>query len=127
MSKRVAYHGPDGVLTELIIATFFFAYNVLENGLFEVVYRRALRAELASRGIPFQFELPFALYHLGVNIGDYRADLIVKDTVVVECKAVEKISKAHVSQVMTYLKATGLRTGLIPSFGPEPEIRRVRR
>ena len=127
MPKRVAYCGPDDELTELVIAAFLFVYNVLGHGLFEAVYQRAMRAELASRGIQCRYEVPFALYHRGVNIGDYRADLIVGDTVVVECKAVEKISKAHVSQVTTYLKASGLRTGLLLNFGPEPEIRRVSR
>ena len=127
MSRRTLYHGPDDDLTELVIEAFLYVYNAIGYGLFEVVYQRAMLVELARRNVPFESEVRFELSHRGVSIGDYRADLIVGNRVVVECKAVEMISKPHVSQIMTYLKATGLRTGLILNFGPEPKIRRVSR
>jgi GxxExxY protein len=121
---RVAIDDP---LTERIIAAFFCVYNELGYRLLEGVYHRAMMVELSFSKIPFRSEVPIELFHRGVNIGDYRVDLIVADSVIVECKAVDKLLPVHASQVRTYLKAANLNTGLVLNFGPEPKVRRVHR
>jgi GxxExxY protein len=125
--SETLFRGPDHALTDRAIGAFYFTYNDLGYGLQEPAYHRGLKVEFNFRGIPYRSEVSFSLFHRGVNIGDYRADLIVDSRVIVECKAVEKILPVHVAQVVTYLKATGLNTGLIFNFGPKPDVRRVNR
>jgi GxxExxY protein len=119
--------GSNSELTEQIIGAFYYLYNLFRNGLPEVVYHRAMKVELGFRQIPFKSEVAFPLFHRGVNIGNYRADLIVDSKIIVECKAVEKITPVHIAQLRTYLTATELSTGLLLNFGPEPDVRRVDR
>ena len=121
------FHGPDHEITDGAIGAYYYVYNEMGYGLQEPSYHRGLKVEFSFRGIPYRSQVPFSLFHRGVNIGDYRADLIVDERVIVECKAVEKLLPVHISQVRTYLKATGLKTGHLFNFGPTPDVRRVSR
>ena len=117
----------NDLLTERIIRCFFVVYNMLGPGLLESVYHKGMVLELRANRLFVETEKRISVFYLGENIGDYRADLLVEGSVIVECKCVEKIATAHVAQVVTYLKATNLNTGLILNFGPDPTIRRVSR
>ena len=111
-------------LTEKIIAAFYAVYNTLGTGFLEKVYRNALALELAKRGLDAQIEIPIRVYYDGVEVGEYFADLVVQKCVLVELKAVEKVSGEHEAQLLHYLRATDYEVGLLLNFGPEPLVRR---
>ncbi len=113
-------------LTNLVVGAAFEVSNVLGHGFLEVIYRRALVKELRLRGVDVQEEVRLPVSYKGDEIGVYQADLVVADCVVVELKAVEKLAQAHVGQVLNYLRASGLRVGMLLNFGqPKVEFRRV--
>ena len=112
-------------LTALIIGSFFRVYKTLGPGLSEIVYHRAMRVDLRNQGIAFETEVHFPVYYLGVEVGRYRADLVVAGTVIVEIKAVAGIAKEHISQVLYYLNTSELPVGLLFNFGPKASMRRL--
>jgi GxxExxY protein len=78
---------------------------------------------LASRGIQFQRQYPVGVFFRGTNVGEFRADLLVASSVIVEMKAVQKLDLSHEKQL--YLRATSLEVGLLLNFGPAAQIRRL--
>ena len=87
-------------------------------GLLESYYEAALACELRLRGLRVETQKPVPIRYKGRNIGDpFRLDMLVEDKVVVECKATEKNNAVFAAQVLTYLKLTGLRLGLVINFG----------
>ena len=89
----------------------------LGAGFLEKVYENALCIELTQAGIPFQRQQQFAVSYKGENVGNYIADIVVDDRLLIELKALSCFSKEHDAQVMNYLKATGLTVGLLLNFG----------
>jgi GxxExxY protein len=116
-----------GEVTEQVIAGFHKAYNALGYGLLERVYRRSTQVALEKSGLLVQSEVPFSVMFMGENVGDYRADLVVEQRVIVECKSVEHVLAVHEAQVLNYLRASGLRVGLLLNFGPKPSFKRFMR
>jgi GxxExxY protein len=113
-------------LTSEIINAFYTVYNALGYGFLEKVYENALIHELNQRGLRVQQQKPIKVYYDGVVAGEYFADLLVEDKVIVELKAAKAISDGHKAQLINYLKATGTKVGLILNFGPKPTfVRRV--
>lgn len=100
--------------------------KTLGSGFLEVVYQRALAVELAMRSIPFAREFPIHVFYKGVNVGDYKADFIVDDRLILEIKAVSRISPDHEMQPVNYLAATGIEEGLIINFGEIPIGKRTK-
>ncbi len=111
-------------LTDAIIGAFYLVYNTLGYGFLEKVYRNALMHELRRRGYKVECEAPIKVHYDGVIVGDYHADLIVNDLVILEIKSASAIISEHEAQLTNYLKATGIEVGLILNFGPKPEFRR---
>ncbi len=111
-------------LTEKIIAAFYAVYNTLGSGFLEKVYRNALALELGKRGLDVQIEVPVRVFYGDVAVGEYFADLVVQELVIVELKAVEKLLAEHEAQLVRYLRATEFEVGLLLNFGPEPAVRR---
>jgi len=111
-------------ITSEIIQAFFKVYNALGYGFLEKVYENALVFELKKHGLEVTQQVAIQVHYEGQPVGDYFADLLVEDKVVVELKAVEEIIKAHENQLVNYLKATNLEVGLILNFGPEPKFKR---
>ena len=109
-----------------IRGALFEVYNALGPGFREESYKLALVAELQKRGIPVAREVAFEIKYKDVVIDLYRADLIVDDKVILEVKAIEALHPRHTAQLMSYLKASGLRVGMLVNFG-EDSIRIVRR
>lgn len=102
-------------------------YKTLGCGFLEPVYQECLEIELAKRGIPFVPQKPLTLTYGGqVLTQKYKPDLICYDKIIVELKAVSRLSDEHRLQVMNYLKATGFRLGLLVNFGHHPLLERVR-
>ncbi|HZE82439.1 MAG TPA: GxxExxY protein [Candidatus Polarisedimenticolia bacterium] len=112
-------------LTDLIIAVFYEVYNELGFGFLESVYRKSLCLALLQKGVSVEQEVPVAVFFRGQNVGDFRADLVVNRTILLELKTAEQIIAAHASQVLNYLRSTALELGLILNFGPKPQVRRL--
>jgi len=112
-------------LTDLIIAVFYDVYNELGFGFLESVYRNSLRLALMDKGLTVEQEVPVTVFFRGRNVGDFRADLVVNGTILLELKTAEQIVAAHESQVLNYLRSTALELGLILNFGPKPQVRRL--
>ena len=120
MSTSLKY----GELTGKIINAFYAVYNQLGYGFLENVYENALAHELRKRGHRVIQQAPIKVRYDNVVVGEYFADLLVDGSVIVELKSAERISDAHVAQLLNYLKATELEVGLLLNFGPKPEFRR---
>ncbi len=104
--------------TYAIIGAAMEVHSTLEHGFLEAVYREALAFELESREVPFQKEVPLPIRYKGRSLGTpYRADFICFDQMIVELKALGSITGIEESQVINYLKATGLEIGLLLNFG----------
>jgi GxxExxY protein len=114
-----------GDLTREIIGAFYDVYNCLGFGFVESVYQRALPISLAERGVRCASEVPIDVRFKGVQVGVYRADLIVDGKVIIESKVADRIVRIHELQLLNYLRATGLTVGLILNFGPQPTFRRL--
>ncbi|MEM6333268.1 MAG: GxxExxY protein [Planctomycetota bacterium] len=106
-------------MTERIIGLAYEVHNELGGGFLEAVYEAALAILLDEAGIPYRRQAPVPVTFRGQIIGDYRADLLIDNRVIVELKAVELLSKTHEVQLVNYLKATGIDVGLLINFGPD--------
>jgi GxxExxY protein len=111
-------------ITEQILAAFYAVYSALGYGFLEKVYVNALKIELEQRGLHAAKEFEIKVHYAGQMIGEYFADLIVADTVIVEVKAAKGIAQEHEAQLLNYLKATPYEVGLLLNFGPKPEQKR---
>lgn len=114
----------DAGLTHAVIGAFYEVYNDLGYGFLEAVYRKALAVRLGERGLSVRQEVLFELTYHGVDVGQYRADLIVADSVVVEVKSVERVALAHHAQLSNYMRASGIGLGLLLNFGLQPTVKR---
>jgi len=111
-------------ITEAIIKSFYHVYNTLGYGFLEKVYENALRLSLTKAGFDVKQQWPISVQFETEAVGEYFADLLVNDVVVVEIKAAESIAVDHEAQLINYLKATGRQVGLLLNFGPKAEFRR---
>ncbi|MFH0991002.1 MAG: GxxExxY protein [bacterium] len=111
-------------LTECIIKCFYEVYNQLGYGFLEKVYEHALMIELAKNGLPAKNQQPVKVYYKSELVGDYYADIIIDEKVILELKAAEAVIEEHECQLINYLKATNIEIGLLLNFGKKPEIRR---
>lgn len=107
-----------------ILGAFYDVYNELGYGFLEQVYQNALYKELLRRDIPCVAQQPIKVYYKGELVGNYIADIVVDDTIILELKAVSMLKEEHELQLVNYLKATGMEVGLLLNFGKKPEVRR---
>ncbi len=111
--------------TERIIACAYEVSNALGCGFLEKVYENALAHELKKHGFAVKQQMAIHVRYDGVVVGDYVADLLVSDRVIIEVKAVSDLNQIHAAQTINYLKATGIQIGLLINFGkPKVEVRR---
>ncbi|MGI6209097.1 MAG: GxxExxY protein [Anaerolineae bacterium] len=106
-------------LTEQIIGAAIEVHRHLGPGLLESVYEEALAVELELRGIPFGRQVAVPLAYKGRSLGEYRLDLLVDDAVAVEIKSVERHDPVFEAQLLTYLRLTGKRVGLLINFNTQ--------
>lgn len=104
-------------LTEKIISAAFEVYKVLGYGFLEKVYKNALITELKLRGLTIQDEHPIKVVYKNNIAGEYYADIFIEGKVIVELKVEEKCNSKNEAQLLNYLKATGIRIGLLINFG----------
>ncbi|MBU2554093.1 MAG: GxxExxY protein [Bacteroidetes bacterium] len=113
-------------LTEKILKTFYDVYNEMGYGFLEKVYQNSLLIELKSRGFKVEAQKQIKVYYKGYEVGEYYADIVVDDLVILELKAVEYVVKEFEAQLINYLRATKFEVGLLLNFGKKPEfIRKV--
>ena len=111
-------------LTEKIIKCYFDVYNNLGNGYLESVYENAMFYELQKQGLRVNQQKNITVYYKDIIVGSFYADLIVNDSVIIELKASNQLNKKHETQLVNYLKATGIEVGLLFNFGRRPEFKR---
>lgn len=108
----------ENQLATAVVDCSFKVHSALGPGLLESVYETALAHELAKRGLPVARQQSVAFAYDGICFDEgFRADLIVGGKVIVELKSVEKIAPVHQKQVLTYLRLSGLKLGLLVNFG----------
>ncbi len=113
-------------LTERVLGAVFEVTNTLGAGFLEKVYLRALLRELGLRGIRATAEASFTVTYKGHSVGEYFADLLVEDVLVVELKCVERLSSEHTAQCINYLRASGRNVCLLVNFNkPKVEWKRI--
>jgi len=112
-------------LTEKIIACAYRVYNRMGSGFVESVYEKCLIIELLKTGLLIEAQKAIGVFYDGENVGEFIADIIVNDTIILELKAVKQLAKAHEVQLVNYLTATGKPVGLLINFGEDKvEIKR---
>ena len=109
-------------LTKQIIGIFYDVYNILGYGFLEKVYENSLAIRLQKAGFTVAQQQPIKVYFDGQVVGEYFADLVVNDLIIIEVKAVHKLAQEHEAQPINYLKATRYEFGLLLNFGPEPLV-----
>jgi GxxExxY protein len=112
-------------ITQKILNVFYTkVYPQLGYGFLEKVYENAMVIALRKAGLRVEQQLGIDVYFDGKIVGEYYADLLVEDAVIVELKAARNIADEHVAQLLNYLRATPYEVGLLLNFGPKPDIRR---
>jgi len=111
-------------LTDKIIAACYKVHNVLGFGFQEKVYENALFHEIRKLGLSVRQQSPITVYYENIVVGDYCADLIVEDKVIVELKAVSTLDPIYEVQLVNYLKGTGIEVGLLIYFGQKLTVKR---
>lgn len=113
-------------ITEKIIGCAYLVSNTLGAGFLEKVYENALAIELRNAGIDLVQQYPVKVFYQNTVVGEFICDLLVESKIIVELKTAKSIDNVHFAQCMNYLKATGLRFGLLINFGnPRIEVKRV--
>ena len=102
--------------TDIILKSFYKVYNNLGYGFLEKVYENALLYELRNQGLDCEKQKPIKVYYEQIQVGEYYADIIVNECIILELKATQEITPIHKAQLMTYLKLSELKIGLILNF-----------
>ena len=131
MATQIQQHravgGELNALTDKIIGSAIEVHRHLGPGLLEATYEAALCVELEARNLRYQRQPCFPVVYKGKEIGVYRLDLMVEDAVVVEVKSVERLDPVFESQVLTYLKVTSKKIGLLINFNSQLLAKGIRR
>lgn len=110
--------------TKKIIKCFYEVYNTLGYGFLEKVYEKALIKELIANNFYCEEQKKIEVLYKGENVGEYFADILVDNEIILELKATESLCEEHEYQLINYLKATNIELGLLLNFGRKPEIKR---
>lgn len=131
MNIHKVHHDASGVtlkhrdITDKILHAFFkIVYPDLGYGFLEKVYENALAISLRQMGLKVEQQAKILVYFTGEVVGEYYADLLVEDSVIVELKAAQNIAPEHEAQLLNYLRATPYEVGLLLNFGSKPDFRR---
>jgi len=107
-------------LTEIIIGTFYEVYNELGFGFLESVYENSMRSALMAKGLPVRQQAPVAVWFRGEIVGDFKADLVIEEKVILELKSVRVFDESHKTQLLNYLRATEIEVGLLLNLDIAP-------
>ncbi len=111
-------------LTSLIIKAFYKVYNTLGHGFLEKVYENSMAIELKKMGLGVSQQVKIDVFYDGEKVGNYFADLVVEEKIIIELKATEALITEHEAQLVNYLKATPMEVGLLLNFGEKPQHKR---
>jgi GxxExxY protein len=111
-------------LTDQIIKIFYRVYNKLGYGFLEKIYENALMIDLKEEKIDAVSQAPIQVNYKGQILGEYFADILVDNKIIIEIKAAKNLMEEHEAQLLNYLKATSIEVGVLLNFGPKPEVRR---
>lgn len=111
-------------LTYKLRGLFFKVYKELGRGLNENIYRNALIIELENNGIVFKKEIKIPVFYENNKVGKQRVDILIEDKIILELKAMPKLHHECIKQILSYLKATNVKLGLLVNFGEKLEIKR---
>ena len=111
--------------TEKIINAFYTVYNELGRGFLESVYENAMIIELELRNLKVEKQKKIDVHYKESIIGEFRPDIIVNDSIIIELKAISKLRPEHEAQILNYLKATKIEVGLLLNFGDKPQFKRM--
>ena len=111
-------------ITNLIIKAYYNVYNKLGFGFLEKVYENSMMIELKKLGLKCSKQMPIKVYYDDKTVGDYYADIVVENRVIIELKAAKTLCEEHEIQLVNYLKATDIEVGLLLNFGKETEFKR---
>ncbi len=111
-------------LTKIILRAFYNVYNSLGYGFLEKVYENSMMIELKKLGLSCFAQTPIEVFYASFKVGNYFADIIVEDKIILELKAAETICEDHELQLINYLKSTDKEVGLLLNFGKKPEHKR---
>lgn len=109
-------------LSEKIIGCAFEVYNTLGSGFLEKIYEKAMEIELKGNGIEVLTQYPISVSYKGKIIGDYVADMVVKNSIILELKCCAKITDQNIAQLIHYLTATGYKIGYVINFGNKTKL-----
>lgn len=104
-------------LTEEVIGACFEVMNELGQGFLESVYQKALVIALTQLGITVAEQAPLKVTSRNIVVGDFYPDILVEDRLIIELKALKSLTSEHEAQLLNYLKASGLRVGMLINFG----------
>ncbi len=110
---------------KVVINIFYKVYKKLGSGFLEKVYENAMAMELEKLGLNFKKQCPVKVYYNERVVGDYIADFLIGDEVIVEIKAIREFSGLEEAQLLNYLKATGRKKGILLNYGVRPQVKRM--
>lgn len=122
--SKATFSGKHDKLTDAVIRTYYDVYNELGAGFLESVYDAAFVVALRQAGMCVETQVPVPVHFRGHIVGDFRADLVVNQAVLLELKACQVLDRSHETQVLNYLHATQWEVALLLNFGPKPQLRR---
>ncbi len=111
-------------ITDKILKAYYKVYNTLGYGFLEKVYENAMIIELEKQDLVAVKQKPIKVYYIGEVVGEYFADIIVENKIILELKLVEVFKEEHENQLLNYLKATDVEVGLLLNFGKTTQIKR---
>ena len=114
-----------GEITQRVIGVFFDVYNELGYGFLESVYEKSLGFALISSGLKACRKIEIPVSFRGHNVGDFEADMLVENCVLLELKSSRALDSSHEAQLLNYLRATDIEVGLLLNFGIKPEFKRM--
>lgn len=120
MDKEFLYED----ITKKIIKCFYKIYDELGSGFLESVYEKALMIELKDIGLKADNQKGLDVYYKNQLVGEFKSDIIAEDKIIIEIKSVTKLTSQHEAQLINYLKATGMKVGLLVNFGDKLEFKR---
>jgi GxxExxY protein len=112
-------------LSDSILKVYYEVYNELGYGFLEKVYQNAMYFELKAQGYKVEAQKQIKVYYKSQIVGEYYADLIIDDLIIIELKACECLMDEHQAQLLNYLKATKVEIGMLLNFGTTPEFKRL--
>jgi GxxExxY protein len=122
--QKPIFQGKHSDLSDKIIKVFYDIHNELGYGLCEKIYQKAFGIVLRQIGLKVDEQVPIKVYFRGQEIGEYFADMVINDVILLELKTVAHIIEEHEAQLLNYLKSTEIEVGYVMNFGKSAEFKR---